>query len=288
MKRYIPLLIILFSVIGCRVTTAEPEDNTQDTIATFVAATLNAAPQDTPFPTITLAPAGSTVTVPPTSTLTRTPTKTPTPTPTTTPTPTITSTPTAVPGDPKDSLGMPTWEDHFNSSANWSPYEESLSSLKIEDGKMILSANKANNSEYWGFAWPSIENFYLEYTGTFGEECSGKDRFGMIFRSPDPGQGLLFGISCDGTLRLYAWDGEEYRIFQNWKASEHINTGPGATNRIGIKAKDSKLTGYINGREVVVKSTDLYTGGKFGAFIAAAETPGFSVEITHAAYWKLK
>lgn len=285
MKRVTLMLITALLLAGC----AGPStpDNSS-LIATLVAATLNAEPQATtsvpPSPT----PAGDlpTVTVPPSSTPI-TPSPTATLTPTYTLTPSVTPSPTLAPGDPVLSLGNPTWEDNFTSGANWNTYEESASVLEYKDGKLVYTANKSNNSEYWGLSWPSVENFYLEYTGTFGEECSGKDRFGLLFRAPKPSKGFLFGISCDGAFRLYAWDGEEYQVFKDWKKSEHINTGPGATNRVGIRAKGTKLTGYVNGYELVVKNSDLFSEGKFGVFIAAAETPGFQVEITHAAYWKL-
>ncbi len=286
MKRLYPLVLIAILIAGCGKADTGQEVDSEGIIATIVAATMNALPSDTPSPTDTLSPAQASETPSPSATP-----MTPSPTPTPTHTPTTTPTFTPVPGDPRDTLGAPTFEDDFDNSVNWSPYKSNRSELEVKDGKMTLTAFKADNSEYWGISWPEVENFYLEYTGTFGEECSGKDRFGMIFRAPktDEGynKGFLFGITCSGHLRLYAWDGEEYAIFQNWTKSEYIKTGPEATNRIGIKAKGSKLTGYINGHEAVTKTSDLFTTGRFGAFIAASETPGFRVDITNIAYWKL-
>jgi len=286
MKRILPLFLLTLAVLSCRLTTAQPTQQNQDTIATLVQATLDANPPRTPLPTITQPAPDLTATAPATIPPSVTPTLTLTPTSTSTPTATPTF--TDVPGDPRDALGNPTREDTFDTGAYWSPYEDSSSALQINNGRMKLTAKKADSAEYWGFSVPDVENFYLEYTGTFGDDCAGKDRFGMIFRAPKTDRGLLFGITCDGHLRLYAWDGEEYHIFKDYKKSDKINSGPGATNRFGIKAKGTKLTGYINGHEVVIKNTDLFTEGKFGAYIAAAETPGFSVKITNAAYWKLK
>ena len=86
-------------------------------------------------------------------------------------------------------------------------------------------------------ASPKISNFYLEIQGTSGDSCQGKDRYGLIFRAPDPNQGYLFGISCDGFYRLRAWDGEKFSGLISWRQSEYIHTGPNQTNRIGVYGK---------------------------------------------------
>jgi hypothetical protein len=260
----------------------------QDVVATLVAATLagesggtiephqpgetGAAPQDgTPMP------------LPPS------PTDTNTPTLTLTPTPTITDTPEAVPGDPVLSLGVPTFKDTFEDDDNFYTYDEAQSSYQIDDGQFILIAKKANSYETWSLSWGDLKNFYLEITGTFGDDCGGKDRYGLIFRAPDTSQGYLLSISCDGHYRLSAYDSEDedYIEIKKWTASEHINTGPGATNRLGIKAKNAKLTIYINGHEVAEKSNTMFTKGRFGVLVAATDTPGFTAYLSQAVYWKL-
>ncbi|MFO7942985.1 MAG: hypothetical protein R6U51_01580 [Anaerolineales bacterium] len=290
MKWTISFLLLTFLITSC---VSQPTLDERDVIATIVAATLNAPTSEKTSPPATQAPSNETYAPSPSSTpLPSSPTSTPTNTPSLTPTPTntpsTTPTPTSAPGDPRETLGTPSWEDNFSSSANWYTYQDNSSKMEVKGEKLILKVFQAENYEYWGLSVPELEDFYLEYTGAFGESCSGKDRFGMIFRSPKENKGYLFGITCDGHLRLSAWDGEDYTTLQNWQKSEHIQTGPGAENRVGIKAKGTTLTGYINGHEVVSKKSDLFEKGRFGAMFAAAETPGFQVEITNAAYWTLK
>lgn len=286
MKRIISFLLLTLLITSCG---SQPTLDDRDLIATIVAATLNAPTSEKTSPPATQASSKMTDAPYPSSTpLPSSPTRTPTLTPTPTNTPSTTPTPTSPPGDPRETLGSPSWENNFNSSANWHTYQDSSSKVEIKGGKLILKVFQAENYEYWGFSVPELEDFYLEYTGAFGESCGGKDRFGMIFRSPKDNKGYLFGISCDGHLRLSAWDGEDYTTLQNWQKSEYIQTGPGAENRLGIKAKGTTLTGYINGHEVVSKKSDLFEKGRFGAMFAAAETPGFQAEITYAAYWTLK
>jgi hypothetical protein len=218
-----------------------------------------------------------------------TPTPTETPTPTQTLTPTNTNTPEPVPGDPALSLGVPTFLDNFQDGSNFYLYDEPQSSYQVDDNRMILTAKKANGYDTWSLSWGELKNFYLEITGTFGEECGGKDRYGMIFRAPDTSQGYWVSISCDGSYRLSAWDSEEKEniIIKKWTSSEYINSGPGGTNRLGIKAKGTKLMVYINGHQVCEKNDTTFNKGRFGIMVAATNTPGFQAYLTQARYWEL-
>jgi len=276
--KQIVVIIILFTLLsGCVPRQETPPIEDQFVIATFVAGTLTAEPhsinqQD--LPTDTQAPPEDVSPQPPTPSSTATETATPT----LTLTPTVTETPEGVPG-----------EDKF---ANWSNLyrdDEPQSSFAVDEGHMILVAKKANGYETWSLSWGDLTNFYLEITGTFGEECGGKDRYGMIFRAPDTSQGYLVSISCDGSYRLSSWDNEdeEYTVIKKWTSSEHINAGPGGTNRLGIKVKGSKLTGYINGHQVFEKTASSFNKGKFGVLVAATDTPGFTAYLSQAVYWKL-
>ncbi len=288
MKQIIAILIIFTLLSGCVPRQEDPADEDQFVIATFVAGTLTAEPhsinqQD--LPTDTQAPPEDVSPQPPTPSSTATETSTPT----LTLTPTVTETPEGVPGDPVLSLGSPTFKDNFVNGSNFYLYDEPQSSYAVDGGHMILVAKKANGYETWSLSWGDLTNFYLEITGTFGEECGGKDRYGMIFRAPDPSQGYLVSISCDGSYRLSSWDNEdeEYTVIKKWTSSEHINAGPGGTNRLGIKVKGSKLTGYINGHQVFEKTDSSFNKGRFGVLVAATDTPGFTAYLSQAVYWKL-
>lgn len=296
MKQIVALLIIFTLLSGCVPRQETPLIQDQDIIATFVSGTLTAEPHslDPPDqPTDTLAPPEDSTPQPsspsPTATDTPTPTLTLTPTPTLTLTPTVTDTPETIPGDPVLSLGAPTFKDTFEGGSNFYLYDGSQSSYAVDEGQMILVAKKANGYETWSLSWGDLTNFYLEITGTFGEECGGKDRYGMIFRAPDTSQGYLISISCDGSVRLSAWDSEdeEYTVIKKWTGSSHINAGPGGTNRLGIKVKGTKLTGYVNGHQVFEKNDSTFSKGRFGILVAATDTPGFTAYLSQAVYWKL-
>ena len=213
------------------------------------------------------------------------PTSTSTPTATATQTPTQTLIPTLGDEDPRVKLGNPTWAATFKDDSNWYTFETDQTSVQVEDGALVMTAKKANSYENWSMAWPVLTDFYLEIIGTTGDSCRGKDRYGLIFRAPDPEQGYLVGISCDGSYRIRTWDGENFEELRGWQPSEHILTGDNQTNRLGVMADGSEISVYINGHLVEEIQDDTYSKGSFGTFIASDNTPNFSVAVSEAAYW---
>jgi hypothetical protein len=295
MKKTLVLGLIIILLTGCLPQQNEPTVEWVDTIATLVAATLTAEPESKDQPGQTVSASVSTVTpdpsIPteegPTATLTLTPTSTATATATLTPT--ITLTPTLAPEDPILSLGAPSVKDTFDSGSIIYQYDDSQSSFQVDDNKYVLVAKKANTYETWSLSWEELTNFYLEITGSFGDDCSGKDRYGMIFRAPDTSEGYLISISCDGSFRLSKWESEEeeYTTLESWTTSEHINDGPGGVNRLGVMVKGTMITGFINGHQVFELNDGTFTKGRFGVLVAASDTAGFTVYLDQVVYWKL-
>jgi hypothetical protein len=298
MKRIIIISLFGLLLAGCIPPQQVSTLSDAEKIATYVAATQTAlAPisdqPKNPSQTPSTAPQEETplpqVSATETHTQTQTQTETPTPTLTETITPTATTSPTLDAGDPVLSLGIPSFQDDFSGGANFYQYDGDQSSFQIADNKMTIIAKKAVNYETWTLAWGDLSNFYLEITGEFGPDCSGKDRYGMIFRAPDTSQGYLISMSCDGAFRLsmYESDDEDYTTLVNWTPSAIINKGPGGVNRLGIMANNSQLVGYINGQLVFDLTDTTFTEGRFGILVAADKTAGFTAYLTEAAYWNL-
>jgi len=295
MKKILVLGLTIIFLTGCLPQQIEPTADVSDIIATLVAATLTIEPESKDQPGQTVIASVSTVTpdpsIPteegPTATLTLTHTSTATATATLTPT--ITLTPTLAPEDPILSLGVPSVKDSFDSGSIIYQYDESQSSFQVDDNKFVLVAKKANSYETWSLSWEELTNFYLEITGSFGDDCSGKDRYGMIFRAPDTSEGYLISISCDGSFRLSKWESEEeeYTTLESWTSSEHLENGPGGVNRLGVLVKGTMITGFINGRQVFELNDGTFTSGRFGVLVAASNTAGFTAYLDQVVYWKL-
>jgi len=235
------------------------------TVQAAIAQTVAAA-QPTGAPTFTLAPSSTSA---PTATST------------------LSATSTAPAGDPANSLGNPDFTDNFNNDNNWSPYDSEGSKAEIKDGRFVFTKKTIQYGSHWTVSWAKLSDYYLQVTGQFPAACSGLDRLGIIFRSPDPNRGFLYTISCDGRYRLAVWDGAETRMLVDWTSSSLINSGANASNRLGILVEGKKTTLYINGQLLTSVSDDQYVGSyRFGLVVGAAEHEPFVVFFDDLSYWE--
>lgn len=283
MKNVLFICLVIALAAGCLPQQLQPSRTDQDNLDSALGATLTRTP-------LVIAPPENPYQTPDPNAPTRTLNPNiPTLTPTITLTSTITPTATLDPEDPISTLGDPWFLDDFDTGLNFFLYDEAQSSFLVENNKMILVAKKANNYETWSLASPNLYNNYLEITGTFGDECGGKDRYGMIFRARDTTEGYLISIACDGSYRLssYESEGDEYSIMVPWTASEYINPGPGSENRLGIKTTGIILTGFINGHQIFEVEDSTFGAGRFGILVAATDTAGFTAYLDQVAYWLL-
>ncbi len=212
-----------------------------------------------------------------------TPSDTPSPTPTQNP-----PTPTLSGEDIVKSLGSATWTDNFDNGDNWSFSKDDRISMEAKDGNAVLIAHNPDYYYGWTVSWPTLTNFYLEITVKTGAECAGQDKYGLIFRSPDPSEGYLLGFSCDGRFRVWYFTGKKEDIIQDWQTSSNILSGPQQTNRLGIKAVGNKYTVYANGIGVYSFLDDRHSEGKFGIMVGSVKTTDFTVYVDKISYWDLK
>jgi len=221
-------------------------------------------------------------------TATQTPTNTPQPTATVTP---ILPTPTLSTEDITKSLGGPTWRDNFDNEDYWrfSQYYKDTDriSMKVDGGEVVLKALNPDYHYEWLLTWPDPEDFYVEITATTGSACEGLDKYGLIFRAPDPTEGYLVGFTCDGRYSIWYYDGENEVDILDWKASDKIEVGANQTNRLGIKAEGSQLTVYANGVAIATITDTKQSKGQFGLMVGAVKTQNFTVYVDKLEYWDL-
>jgi hypothetical protein len=239
--------------------------------------------ESTPAPSL-----GSPTATPP-AVETPSPTETPTPVPTDTPeatgTPTLTPTGTISATDPKLNLGSPSWSDHFANGSNWYLYSDEYATFKVKDSMLVMTSISTGYRNAWMLALPEPENYYMEITA-YPRACSGRDRYGVIFRT-DADTGYLFGFSCDGEYSLLKWDGETSTKLVDWKASTSILAGANQTNHLGLMVRDNQFALYANGSLLTEVKDSSYQKGGFGLFIGAQNTQDFKVQVTQADYWEL-
>lgn len=285
--------LVILTLAGCNFPTSNlPGTPSVEAVYTSAAETISAqltSLASTSQPDRTLSPAEETIepegepTEPPDPT--ETSTLTTTPTPEDTATPTIPPSPTLSTFEPIASLGEPTWQDNFESAVNWSPYEDEYVRFNIREGRLVMLSKKAESRDSWMLSWPNPEDFYIEMTAAT-EECSGLDRYGLIFLS-DSDSGYLYGLSCDGRYSFRTWDGERFSILIDWTESAHILTQEGEINRLGVLAEGNQFRLYVNGMLVDETADNTYREGSFGVFVGSPNTENFRVVVSQFSYWEL-
>ena len=185
------------------------------------------------------------------------------------------------------SLGAPTWTDSMDSAGRWYLLSTSNVTFTLDNGSLVMEVHEGGGYDEWGVAAGAVTDFYLEITASTGDQCSGIDRYGLIFRAPDPTQGYIFEFSCDGRFRLYKWDGEEYTGIQGWKSSSLILSGPNKENRLGVMTDGSDVKLFANGKLLGEYAIDSYPEGRFGLVVGSTNTDNFKVMVDSASYWDL-
>ena len=307
MKKIIVIILLAaLALTGCQnSTTATSESDAA--VATRVAQLLTSMPTSTSeakqpqssqvvLPTAALT---SVVTVTqPAATNTPEPTAAPTEQPTAEATAVPTAEPTAQPtteavaGDPRASLGDPTWKDAMDNGDNWPTDVDTAGYTKIDfsGGYMLLTGMKPQDG--WRLSFDELTDFYLEMTVKTGV-CDAGDRYGLIFRVPDKhaaNRGYLFGVTCDGKIGLREWDGrtgvKKMTTHIAWEENDAVNSGADQVNRLGVMADGSKLTLYVNGVKVGEVSDGSYASGYFGVFVNGGTTGSQTISVDELSYWE--
>jgi hypothetical protein len=251
-----------------------------EAIATQVRALLTAQPSPTSRPaTPTLSTPAATSTIAPTSTQSATSTAAASITP--------------LPGDPKNSLGEPSYKNTFDTGKGFgleAPFEDENIRFAVENGKLVMTGLKANGWHSWRLTSPKVQDFYLEGT-THTTNCSGTDIYGLVVRAPDfdSGRGYYFGVTCDGRFNFGKWQEQGINDIVSLTQNSAILAGPDQTNRLGIMARGDHISLYANGKLIQeLDDTAFETAGYFGVWLAANKTAGFNVEVDELDFWKLQ
>jgi len=197
--------------------------------------------------------------------------------------------PTPIPGDPEKELGNPDGRDDFSTQNNWTLFDNECFKSEIVNEQYVMTAKGKSQFSCWEVSWPSVQDYYLQTNLIMPQSCTADDRFGLFIRTPDLKQGYLVGLTCDGRLAMTRWDGEETNVLVNFVTSEHINIGPGASNRLGVIANGSSYDLYVNGHLLAETADASYVDEmRFGYFVRAANEDGFTVTFDDMAIWLIE
>ncbi len=161
----------------------------------------------------------------------------------------------------------------------------------------------------WYSGSTAMLNFYADVVVYNGDQCAERDAGGLLYRFTQAfDRGFLFGVTCGGGYfsgySYYPGATGPVCIFLNsapndlsdidcsglWNhpVSEYIDPGPGAANRIGIRAMGVQITLYINGHQVDTLQgvlAMLNEGTGFGLYLGAGQADNASVSFDDFSIW---
>lgn len=276
-RKPVGLSILIFTILitaGCNLPRRSQAVATPDLVATLVATQLAAMPT-----------ADLQATVSPQSATPTTEAVAPSPSPLL---PAI-ATPPA--GDPRSTLGAPTYRDTFSKASLWGledPYDDGHTRAEISNNQLVMTSLKAEGWMGWRTTYPKPGNAYIEAVFSTGS-CSGGDQYGLVFRLTDDSEAEYFAVTCDGRYSLSHYDGSQFTRLLNWQSSNAVLTGSDQTNRLGVWVEDKNIRLYANGNLLTETSDDqLPEKGNFGVLITGIKTENFTVRISEIAYWDLQ
>jgi len=208
-------------------------------------------------------------------------------------------TPTAFALDPDDrranlDLAHPDHFDTFDNPEAWFDYDTpGRAAYWVADGRLFGVDYEPEETFVW---WTNTDtasgNVYAEVSATNGD-CVERDSVGLAIRVDRQANagGYSLEVSCDGAwrFRMHQVGGDQVE-FIDWTESDAIQTGPGATNRLGLWGYQARFAFFINGVEVGEYWDVNYrhTYGTFALYTRASRTFDLTATFDDFAYWNIE
>lgn len=208
------------------------------------------------------------------------PTSTTVPTSTAAPTATATEAPTAI------KVGAVIFDETFEAQGLWAIGDAGDSIVNIAGG--ILTYTQKNPGSYSArIIGRQGDDFYAEVGATPPSNCSTRDGYGLIFRAQDVANYYVFQLDCEGRYRLLRFGGSAANPLIDWTTSSAITRGSRAFNVLGVLAKGSTMTLFVNQTKVDTTTDSAYPNGRFGLWLGSNITRDFTVKFNGMRAFKL-
>jgi hypothetical protein len=154
----------------------------------------------------------------------------------------------------------------------------------------------------WYKGSTSLTNFYVDIVVYNGDQCADRDASGLLYRYFQPlDVGFHFGVTCGGGYFIgitggagpagivcyYDPPAADCSGMWDHPTNQYIDSGPGAANRIGIKALGQQISFYINGHNMdsIVLPAGYVFSGNFALYLGAGQRDNASVSFDDLSIW---
>ncbi|MBN1267908.1 MAG: hypothetical protein JXA25_20620 [Anaerolineales bacterium] len=191
-------------------------------------------------------------------------------------------------------LTAPDFVDYFVEEFHWFTWDDQeKATYNYIDGMLEGTDHEPEEFyNWWSYNDRFAGNVYAEISATNGD-CIDKDAVGFVIRV-DQGKaagGYALEVSCDGNWRVVRHRiGKTREVMLDWQPSDLIETGEGATNRLGIWGYQPDFQFFINGVKVgeAHDPNYSYTKGIFAVYVHALYTYDLTATFDDFAYWNIE
>jgi hypothetical protein len=172
-----------------------------------------------------------------------------------------------------DTLGGPVsaadilYVDEFTpgETGKWQLEGDEQGQVTFQNEQLVIEVNQPNTVQFVTLGEHSFSNFALEVDATLAAGGT-ESTYGVLFRMTGPDQFYRFDVTGSGLFTIERYDASSgwTRLSEDWVESEHIATGVGATNRLGVLAIGGTISFYANGNLLLQVADGRYSGGNIG------------------------
>jgi len=230
------------------------------------------APSATTNPTLSPVPTNRVTSQPP-------PTRTPPP-------PTLTAVP-----EYKIGLGVPDYEDNFQSDSGWNTGARTRGAVSRLDGKLVISVRGPSSIISSLSPAEPLTDFFVEIE-VRSEICEAGDEFGLMVRvggvgAPGQDSHYRFLITCEGAVRASRFLLGAEAPLQPITPSADVIPGAPAVNRIGVSAIGDEFKFFVNDIQVFQVENSGIPSGRIGVIVRSRRGAQTTVSFDDFRAWDL-
>jgi hypothetical protein len=184
--------------------------------------------------------------------------------------------PTAVPTQSKPEQRVLLYEDDFSDEdSGWDVYAEEDTEAGYADGEYRIGVHKVDFMA-WGYpeSGPELIDFEVEVDARKVEGPQ-DDNFGLLVRyQSDTDDFYWFQISADGYYSVDLRQGGEWITLVYWEATDAVEQGVDAANRLRVVCQGSQLSFFVNDTFLTEVVDDTLGYGSVGLAAGAYDEAG--------------
>jgi hypothetical protein len=182
--------------------------------------------------------------------------------------------------------GLPTFSDDFRRDTRSWTMEPTDSVEYTYQGRALHISVAQPRWIAWSFHERTLTDFFAE-VDVAQVEGNPDGAYGLIFRFANRDNFYIYRITADGYYSLWRKVGGEWEMMVDWTATDALETGLDADNRIAVLAMGAEISLLANNQVIYAGTDGLLPVGQVGLAAGTYEEPAIKTRFDNFALWDL-